>query len=68
MTNYNEILPAYLFVTLLPCSGYANVEAYLDMKQEEWINAHCMLTNISEVLPDRWYRTISRRMAQKCER
>ena len=30
----------YLFVAVLPYSGYAYTEGFLDMKQEVWINAH----------------------------
>ena len=39
-TDTGEIIPAYLFVAVLPYSGYAYTEAFLDMKQEAWINAH----------------------------
>ena len=39
-SDTGEIIPAYLFVSVLPYSGYAYVEAFLDMKQEAWINAH----------------------------
>ena len=35
-----ELLPAYLFVCVLPYSGYAYAEVFLDEKQESWINAH----------------------------
>lgn len=35
-----EPLPAYLFVAVLPYSGYAYAEAFLDMKQEAWITGH----------------------------
>ena len=35
-----ELLDAYLFVAVLPYSGYAYVEAFLDMKQDAWITAH----------------------------
>ena len=31
---------AYLFVATLPCSGYTYVEAFMDRKMENWINAH----------------------------
>jgi transposase len=31
---------AYLFVATLPCSGYTYVEAFMDRKLENWINAH----------------------------
>ena len=31
---------AYLFVAVLPYSGYAYTEAFLDMKQEAWITGH----------------------------
>ena len=39
-TDTGERLPAYLFVAVLPYSGYAHTEAFLDMKQETWITAH----------------------------
>jgi len=39
-TDTGERLPAYLFVAVLPYSGYAYTEAFLDMKQEAWITAH----------------------------
>lgn len=39
-TDTGERLPAYLFVAVLPYSGYAYTEAFLNMKQEAWITAH----------------------------
>ena len=39
-TDTGELIPAYLFVSVLPYSGYAYAEAFLDEKQEAWINAH----------------------------
>lgn len=39
-TSTGELLDAYLFVAVLPYSGYAYVEAFLDMKQDSWITAH----------------------------
>ena len=35
-----EILPVYVFVAVLPFSGYAYAEAFLNQKQEAWITAH----------------------------
>ena len=35
-----EIIPVYVFVAVLPYSQYAYVEAFLSMKQEDWICAH----------------------------
>ncbi|MCR5653595.1 MAG: IS21 family transposase [Ruminococcus sp.] len=35
-----EKLPAYIFVAVLPFSGYAYVEASFSMNQECWIEAH----------------------------
>ena len=32
--------PAYLFVAVLPCSGYSYVELCGDMKQENWLLCH----------------------------
>lgn len=39
-TDTSELLDAYLFVAVLPYSGYTYAEAFLDMKQESWIDAH----------------------------
>ena len=39
-TDTGELVPAYLFIAVLPYSGYAYTEAFLDMKQEAWITAH----------------------------
>ncbi len=36
----SESSPAYLFVAVLPCSGYAYVEACTDMKLENWLLCH----------------------------
>lgn len=35
-----EILKAYVFVGVMTYSQYTYVEAFLDMKQKSWINAH----------------------------
>ena len=35
-----EITPAFLFVAVLPCSGYAYAEATADMKLENWLDCH----------------------------
>ena len=35
-----EIIRAYIFVGVMTYSQYAYVEAFLDMKQKSWINAH----------------------------
>ena len=35
-----ESIPAYLFIAVLPYSGYAYVEACLDMKLENWLLCH----------------------------
>jgi len=35
-----EALPAYLFVVVLPYSGYAYVEAFMKQDQEAWITGH----------------------------
>jgi len=35
-----EIIPAYIFVSVLSYSGYAYVEAFLSRNQENWIAAH----------------------------
>lgn len=39
-TYTGERINAYLFVAVLPYSGYVYTEAFLDMKQESWITAH----------------------------
>ncbi len=39
-TDTGETIPAYLFVAVLPYSGYAYVEAFFSMNQENWIEAH----------------------------
>lgn len=39
-TDTGEELDAYLFVAVLPYSGYTYTEAFLDMKQDAWITAH----------------------------
>lgn len=33
-------IPVYVFVAVLPCSGYAYVEGFLSMEQESWVSAH----------------------------
>jgi len=35
-----EIIDAYLFVAVLPCSCYSYVEAFLNQNTESWIRAH----------------------------
>ena len=39
-TDTGETIPAYVFVSSLPYSGYAYVEAFFSMNQECWITAH----------------------------
>ena len=39
-TDTGERLDACLFIAVLPYSGYAYTEAFLDMKQESWITGH----------------------------
>ncbi|MFZ3372677.1 MAG: IS21 family transposase [Desulfitobacteriaceae bacterium] len=39
-TDTGELINAYVFVAVLPCSQYAYVEAFLSMNQECWISAH----------------------------
>ena len=39
-TDTGELIPAYLFVAVLPYSGYAYVEAFYSMDQECWTEAH----------------------------
>lgn len=40
-----EVIPAYVFVAVLTCSGYAYVRAYLSQDQESWIDAHINAIN-----------------------
>lgn len=46
-----EIIPAYIFVATLNCSGYAYVETFLSQDQENWIAAHVNAYRFSAVLP-----------------
>ena len=39
-SDTGEIIPAYVFVSALPYSGYSYVEAFLSQDQEAWIAAH----------------------------
>ena len=39
-TDTGEQLEAYLFVAVLPYSGYAYAEVFPDMRQESWITGH----------------------------
>ena len=39
-TDIGETIPAYVFVSSLPYSGYAYVEAFFSMDQECWIATH----------------------------
>ncbi len=39
-TDTGERIPAYIFVAVLPYSGYAYVEAFFSMNQENWITVH----------------------------
>ena len=39
-TDTGELIKAYVFVAVLPYSGYAYVEAFLSRDQESWISAH----------------------------
>ena len=39
-TDTGEEIPAYIFVAILPCSGYSYAEAFFSMNQECWIAAH----------------------------
>ena len=52
-TDTGERLDAYLFVAVLPYSGYAYTEAFLDMKQEAWITAYRYFGGVTRILtPD----------------
>lgn len=39
-SDTGEIIPAFIFIAVLPSSGYAYVEACLSQNQENWISAH----------------------------
>jgi len=39
-TDTGEAIDSYVFVSVLPYSGYAYAEAFLNMGQESWITAH----------------------------
>lgn len=39
-TDTGEVIDAYIFVTVLPYSGYSYVEAFMTRNQEAWIAAH----------------------------
>lgn len=39
-TDTGEVIKAYVFVAVLPYSGYAYVEAFFSMNEECWIAAH----------------------------
>lgn len=39
-SDTGKTIPAYVFVTVLPYSGYSYVEAFLSQDQEAWIAAH----------------------------
>jgi len=39
-TDTGEEIPAYVFVSVLPYSGYAYAEAFLNREQEAWTTAH----------------------------
>ena len=39
-TDTGEAIPAYVFVSALPYSGYSYVEAFLSRNEEAWITAH----------------------------
>jgi Transposase and inactivated derivatives len=52
-----EIIPVYVFVSVLPNSGYAYVEGFLSRNQESWITAHVNAFNFFEgvakiIVPD----------------
>ena len=40
-----DVIPAYVFVSVLPCSCYAYVEPCHDMKTETWIACHVNMYN-----------------------
>ncbi len=39
-TDTGEVIPVYVFVAVLPYSGYAYAEGFFDQKQDAWIRAH----------------------------
>lgn len=59
-----EITKAYIFVGVMTYSQYAYVEAFLDMKQKSWINAHVHMYEYLVVLPEFSYRiTVKQRLS-----
>ena len=55
-----ERLEAYLFVAVLPYSGYAYTEAFTGMRQESWITVMSTPTGILAALPVSLRQTTSR--------
>lgn len=53
-TDTGELIPAYLFVAVLPYSGYAYVEAFYSMAQECWteahVNAFCFFGGVARII------------------
>ena len=39
-TDTGEVISAYVFVAVLPYSGYSYVEAFVSMNQKSWTAAH----------------------------
>jgi len=39
-SDNGELVKAFIFVAVLPYSGYTYSEAFIDQKEESWINAH----------------------------
>ena len=58
-----EIIKAYIFVGVMTYSQYAYVEAFLDMKQRSWINAHVHMYDSLAVLPGSWFLITAKRQS-----
>lgn len=47
-----ELIPAYIFIAILPYSQYSYVEAFLDMKSANWLTAHINAFEYFEGVPE----------------
>ena len=61
-----EIIKAYIFVGVMTYSQYAYVEAFLDMKQKSWINAHVHMYELNRAIRDK-LELFNQRLFQKKE-
>jgi transposase len=59
-TDTGEPIKAYIFVAVLPYSGYTYVEAFLSQNQHDWIQAHVNAYGISAGQLGYWFLIISK--------